>query len=253
MIATIDNRFQIDLSKPIDLSIPLTNSPDNPLAWYLDAPKIEPVRMGEWVGKVADGASTNFNNIEFNPHGHGTHTECLGHITKNFYSINRCLKKFFFEAQLISIEPQPTNGDLVISKNSIEKALRNKHPEALIIRTLPNKSSKKNQKYSNTNPPYLSEEAAIFIREICVQHLLVDLPSLDKDKDNGKLLTHKAFWNVTNTTNLNSDARMQCTITELIFVDNSVFDGAYLLNLQIASFENDASPSKPVLYQMQHI
>jgi hypothetical protein len=27
-----------------------------------------------------------------------------------------------------------------------------------------------------------------------------------------------------------------------------VKDGAYLLNLQIASFENDASPSKPILY-----
>jgi hypothetical protein len=27
-------------------------------------------------------------------------------------------------------------------------------------------------------------------------------------------------------------------------------DGAFLLNLQIASFENDATPSKPVLYRI---
>jgi hypothetical protein len=32
------------------------------------------------------------------------------------------------------------------------------------------------------------------------------------------------------------------------FVSDEVKDGTYLLNLQIASFENDASPSKPVLY-----
>jgi hypothetical protein len=29
-----------------------------------------------------------------------------------------------------------------------------------------------------------------------------------------------------------------------------VKDGSYILNLQIAPFENDASPSKPVLYKI---
>jgi hypothetical protein len=37
----------------------------------------------------------------------------------------------------------------------------------------------------------------------------------------------------------------------MIFVPNEVADGIYLLNLQIASFENDASPSKPILYSIQ--
>jgi hypothetical protein len=36
----------------------------------------------------------------------------------------------------------------------------------------------------------------------------------------------------------------------MIFVNNEVKDGSYILNLQMASFENDASPSKPVLYQI---
>ena len=38
------------------------------------------------------------------------------------------------------------------------------------------------------------------------------------------------------------------TITELIYVPEEVTDRQYLLNLQIAPFENDASPSKPILY-----
>ena len=76
------------------------------------------------------------------------------------------------------------------------------------------------------------------------------MPSVDKEQDEGKLLAHKAFWNVTNVTTLNNDARLNCTITELIFVANEVEDGNYLLNLQIASFENDASPSKPILYKI---
>ncbi|WP_445713267.1 cyclase family protein [Flavobacterium sp.] len=251
--------LQIDLSKPIDISIPLTNNEQNPIAWYQDIPKIEPVRMGsdasEWIGKVSEGkSSTNFNNIFFNPHAHGTHTECLGHITKDFYSINQCLKQFFFTAELISVEPQKVGEDLVITKEHISTALNktnNISIEAIIIRTLPNLENKKHLNYSNTNPPYLEEAAAIFIREKGIQHLLIDLPSVDKEHDEGKLLSHKAFWNVKDVNQVNEDARFNCTITEMIYVNEEVQDGSYILNLQFASFENDASPSKPVLYSLE--
>ncbi|WP_395052195.1 cyclase family protein [Flavobacterium sp.] len=260
MKATINN-YQIDLSKPIDISIPLSNTDKNPIAWYIEKPEMEPVVFGDWIGSVKKGASTNFNNIFFNPHGHGTHTECLGHITREFYSINQCLKQFFFTAKLISVEPELIDGDLVITKQQVhhffvistqEKSHNQIHnPQAIIIRMLPNLDSKKHKNYSNTNPPYLSEEAAIYIREIGIQHLLIDLPSVDREEDEGKLLAHKAFWNVKDINNLNKDARMNCTITEMIFVENEILDGSYILNLQIASFENDASPSKPIIYSLE--
>lgn len=240
--------FTVDLSQPIDISIPLTNSDANPIAWYLDKPVIEPVKMGDWTGKVSEGSSTNFNNIFFNPHGHGTHTECLGHITRDFFSVNQALKQFFFTAQLVSIQPEVQDEDLVITKVQIEKALNGTSPEAIVIRSLPNDAVKKSKNYSNTNPPYLEEAAATFIRECGIKHLLIDLPSVDCENDEGKLLAHKAFWNVKDINNLNSDARHDATITEMVFIPDTVTDGPYLLNLQIASFENDASPGKPVLY-----
>lgn len=253
MLAKI-NDFEIDLSKPIDISIPLTNTDENPIAWYIEKPVIEPVVFGDWIGKVSEGkSSTNFNNIFFNPHGHGTHTECLGHITNDFYSINQSLKQFFFFANLITVEPEEIGDDLVITKELVEKALSTSTSlsvTALVIRTLSNEKEKKSRKYSNTNPPYLSEEAAVFIRESEIQHLLIDLPSVDKEHDEGKLLAHKAFWNVKDTHNLNNDARLNATITEMIYVPDEIEDGNYILNLQIASFENDASPSKPILYKI---
>lgn len=243
--------FEADLSQPIDISIPLTASDDNPIAWYIDKPVIEPVRFGDWIGKVSEGkSSTNFNNIFFNPHGHGTHTECLGHITRDFYSINQSLKSFFFLAELVTLRPYVQGDDQVITKIQIQAALDGKSPEAIVIRTLPNENNKRSRKYSNTNPPYLHESAAEFMRKSGIEHLLIDLPSVDKEKDEGKLLAHKAFWNVTDVNDLNADARHNATITEMIFVPDSVPDGSYLLNLQIASFENDASPSKPVLYKI---
>ena len=237
-------QIEVDLSKPLDISIPLTASVENPIAWYLDKPTIEPVKDGDWIAKVSEGASVNFNTIVFNPHAHGTHTECIGHITSEFHSINDTLKTFFFISELISVTPEIQGVDTVISENQIKTLLKGKSPEALVVRTLPNTDFKKTKKYSHTNWTYLSEAAANYIKEIGVKHLLIDTPSVDREKDEGKLLAHKAFWNYP------SKPRLEATITEFIYVEETVNDGSYLLNIQIAPFHNDASPSKPILYKL---
>ena len=247
MIASIQynyKKYTIDFSKPIDISIAIDVTKQNINAWYINDPKILPVTDGDWVGNVAKGGDVNFNNIQFNPHSHITHTECAGHITKKVHSVNKNLKQFFFLAEVITVAPELLNGDLVISKRQLKYALGNKKREAVVIRTLPNLKEKKSYRYSNTNPPYLLEEAAVFLREKEVKHLLIDLPSVDKEKDQGKLLAHNAFWNTT------GDLRLEATITEFIFVPNKVEDGLYLLNIMIAPFENDATPSKPILYNI---
>lgn len=235
--------YTVDLSKPLDISIPLEATKNNPLAWYLEAPKIEPVKLDNWVAKVSEGASVNFNNVYFNPHAHGTHTECVGHISEKFYSVNEVLKEFFFLSEVISVIPETLGKDEVITGIQIKSLLAGKRPEALIIRTLPNSSSKRSRKYSHTNWPYLTEDAAQYMHDLGIKHLLIDLPSVDKEKDEGALLAHKAFWNYP------KEPRLDATITEFIYVPNKIKDGSYLLNLQIASFVNDATPSKPILYK----
>ena len=211
----------------------------------MDPPKIEPHSEGEFIGKVSEGASTNFNDIYFNPHAHGTHTECVGHITEEFYSVNKSLSKFFFMAEVVTIAPEKIKGDFVISKKQLQYALGNKNREAVIIRTIPNLKDKLTRQYGNTNPPYLLEAAVQLLVDKGVEHLLVDLPSVDREKDDGALLAHKTFWNY------DGKRRLQATITEFVFVANSIKDGKYFLNLQMAAFENDASPSRPVLYLIE--
>jgi len=234
--------YTIDLSKPLDISIPLRGDATNVNAWYVDAPKITPHEEGDFIGNVQRGGATNFNDISFNPHAHGTHTECLGHITQKAQSINKTLDQFFFMAEVITIAPEKVGGDFVLSKKQLKKALGNKRPEALVIRTLPNTKDKLSRQYSHSNPPYLEEVASLFLVAQGVCHLLIDLPSVDKEKDNGALRAHKAFWGIEGKT------RRKATITELIYVNHSIKDGTYLLNLQVAPFENDASPSRPVLF-----
>ncbi|UTW64229.1 cyclase family protein [bacterium SCSIO 12741] len=235
----------VNLNEAIDLSIPMHPRSDAVLAWYLDPLTIEPVRGDGFVGEVKQGGSVNFRTISFNPHGHGTHTESLGHITNEIYSVNRCVKNYFHWAELITIEPEKRGEDQVISLEQVRKKLENTKPEAVIIRTLPNEDDKLQRHYSSTNPPYLEEAIGVYLREMGVNHLLIDTPSVDREEDGGLLLTHHAFWNVP------ENPRMEATITELIYVPNSVADGAYLLNLGFAPFENDASPSRPLLFEIK--
>lgn len=248
MIASIFHRgkdYKIDFRSPIDISMPLSTDPHNASAWYVKPMTLEPVVMGEWIGDVSKGGSVNFRTITFNPHGNGTHTECVGHISKEFVTINHCLKKFMFLAELVTILPKELgNGDFVITKEHLETALEGKRPEAIVIRTLSNGPNKLHIQYSNTNPAYVLEEAILFLNEIGVEHLLIDMPSIDRENDDGKLLGHHAFWQYPHNTQFHK------TITEMIYVPNEIYNGSYFLNLQIASFENDASPSKPVLYKI---
>ncbi len=247
MLATVQynsRKLHINLKQPLDISIPMSASPSNVNAWYIDAPKIEPVQLDNWIGSVAQGGDVNFNNIQFNPHAHGTHTECVGHITEDFYSVNKQLKQFFFLAEVVSVAAEQSGEGTVISKKQLQFALGNKKRDAIIIRTLPNMKDKLSYQYSKTNWTYLDEEAVAYLVKKGIKHLLYDLPSVDREEDGGALKAHRAFWNV------DGKIRKNCTITELIFVPNTIEDGEYLLNLQIAPFENDATPSKPVLYKV---
>lgn len=237
-------KITVDISHPIDISIPIDISKKNVNAWYTDGPRISAETQEGYEISVANGAVVNFNNITFNPHSHITHTECVGHITKDVHSVNKNLKYYIFLAEVVTIAPLFHNGDFLIGVKQLQTAIGNKKRDAVVIRTLPNLAEKKSLDYSNTNPTYLSEKAAIYLREKGIKHLLIDLPSVDKEKDGGRLLSHNAFWNT------DGDVRMDATITEFIYVPNEVEDGEYLLNLMIAPFENDATPSKPVLYKI---
>ena len=248
MIATIETnsrKYKIDLSKPLDISIPLRASKKNVNAWYIDEPTIEPVVIDGWIASVAKGASINFNNIQFNPHAHGTHTECVGHITEKVHSVNQNLKQFFFLAEVITVAPEKFMEDNIISKKQLQFALGNKKRDALVIRTMPNTKEKLSTQYSNTNWPYFKKEAMQYLVKKGIKHLLIDLPSIDREKDEGELICHNVFWNT------KGRLRLDATITELIYVDNKIDDGTFFLNLQIAPFENDASPSKPILYKIE--
>jgi kynurenine formamidase len=237
--------YQFNPLLPLDIAWELKKGNQNPKCYYAQNPDFLTIRMGSFVGSVKEGGSCNYQTIFITPHGNGTHTECYGHITgEEEATMTNCLKKFLFFAELISVTPQKIENDHIILWKDIEKQLTTQ-PQALILRTLPNERKEKLKDYSNTNPPYLEAEIGKKLAEKNILHLLLDLPSVDKEVDGGKLACHHAFWQYPHNT------RKEATITELIFVKNQIKDGIYLLNLQVPSIAIDAVPSKPILYALQ--
>jgi len=235
--------YKLDLSKPLDISIPL--SKEGPICFFAPAVRIEPYYSSGFIGAVETGSPVNFYNITYNPHGNGTHTESSKHISSDGKTINQSLKQFHHIARVISVTPQINEaGDSIITSSDINEAFL-KDIDALIIRTLPNQTSKLKRDYSGTNPTYLDAACMAMIVDLGIKHLLIDLPSVDREKDNGILAAHHIFWEGQN--------RQECTITELIFVPDQIDDGTYLLNLMISPLESDAVSSKPVLYKIEAI
>jgi kynurenine formamidase len=260
-------RYSFQTEKGMDISISM--NPKGPRAWYVEPMRIEPVRTEQFLGSVAEGGAVNFRDVYFNPHGHGTHTENVGHIVDTDVPVVNSISSSHFFAKLVTVvlmrqdvsqgltegasqdlpqdlsqnlETGASQGDWVVNEESLLGIDLN--VEALIIRTKPNDHSKMQRQYSGTNFPYLTIGAMQRIVDAGVQHLLVDLPSVDREEDGGALAAHHLFWNVP------VEPNFQKTITELIYVPNEIADGSYVLNLQVSNFANDAAPSRPMLFDL---
>ncbi|MES2558416.1 MAG: cyclase family protein [Bacteroidota bacterium] len=234
-------KYAVNLHQPLDISIPMHSGAHNPNAFGIQPPSFEPFRAGGFIGSVAMGGSVNCENLLINAHGNGTHTECVGHISKEHITINQSLKTFFALAQLISIQPQVAEGGNVVKLEEVKKVYVAGY-DALVIRTLPNDETKLTRHYSGNNPTFLEPALCAWLADNDIKHLLIDLPSVDPEEDGGALSAHHAFWKYP------EQPRMDATITEMVFVPSTIKDGTYIINMQIASLETDASPSKPVLY-----
>ena len=237
--ATINDReVAFDLTRPIDISIPITETqPVN--AFHLPRAAFAPFRMGDFVGSIEEGGPVRCDVVTLAPHGNGTHTECVGHIGGKGYSLLDALTQQLWTARLITVE---IGADGAISLEALKGAWQEWGEDALVIRTLPNDPDKRSRTWSGNNPPFVSAEAMRLIVERNVQHVLIDLPSVDPEEDEGALIAHHIFWQFPDA------PRTTATITEMIYVPDIVADGVYLLDLNAAAFDGDAAPSRPMLY-----
>lgn len=236
---------KINLNLPICISTPFGSPEHLPRAFHAPNLQIEAVRNGDWIGSTKEGGILNFKNIFINPHGNGTHTECVGHIAKEEYFIKDCLSTFHHLAQLVSIAPEQINGDSVISLSRINSLDLHEGINCLIIRTLPNSKEDKIKDWTESNPAYIAPEAMKVLVSMGIEHFMIDTPSVDREHDEGKLLAHKYFWNYPD-----GPIRTNASISEMVYVPNEVKDGIFIVNIQVLPLLMDASPSNILLYSI---
>lgn len=260
--------YRVDLSSPLDISIPLDFEGQQPAAFGIPAASAVPFRAGAFVGAVSRGGSANCYTVTITPHGNGTHTESVGHILSEPVPIGEELHDSFVAATLLSVELTQLAStretyaslnapdDLVITAASLTEGLERVGGDVtwldgLVLRTRPNDPGKRRASYSGQNPAYLTDQAMAWVRAHQVRHLLVDVPSVDREEDSGELCNHRMFWGVEPGAVTLQGASTGRTITEMIYVSDALHEGPYLLNIQVPNFVLDAAPSRPRLFPVE--
>ena len=233
-----------NLEDAVDLSLPVDPIGGFPRAWYKDAATQEPVRSGDWIGSVEAGGSVNFFDQHFNHHAHCTHTETLGHIHGSKRPLSEGYPAPHLFAVLVTLVPDKNVLTLERFWAALAAVMKRDEPfpTAVVVRTHSGAREGLLRDWSNTNPPYFEKALVDALVKHGVMHLLVDLPSVDPEVDGGALVAHHAFFGMPNA------PRIEATITELIAVPPSACDGIYVMNLQVAPWVNDATPSRPLLF-----
>lgn len=267
---TCGRRWRVDLTAPVDLAITLEFPGPQPRFFAGDPASAEPLRAGTFTGSVSGGASCNCGVYTLSPHCHGTHTECVGHVTDNAATLAGLTPVPPALAALVSVTPEPLGAavavqagtsaptDPVITRALLAGAAAHWIGDpwtALVVRTLPNDAGKRYRHYAGPCPaPYFTDDAMHWIVERGMTSLVVDLPSLDRADDGGSLSAHRAYWGLPlGALDAHQAQRGRALVTELAYVPDTAPDGLYLLDLHVPAFAADSAPSRPVLYPVHEV
>ena len=262
-----ETTYAVDLESGCSIAIDLDFDGPQPNHFGVAKANKKPLTIDGFVGATAKGGGCNVDVVELIPHCNGTHTESVGHIVDQRIDVAGLAKQSFFLAQLITLEPKVANdladrytpelnnADFVVSAEELRTKLESidlHGIEALVVRTTPNDESKRSRDYSKgDSPAFFSSDAMQAIAETSIKHLIVDLPSVDRIHDDGLLSNHHLFWLVEPGKHQTDERTLvDRTITELVYVPDTMEDGRYLLNLQVAPFCTDAAPSRPILFPL---
>lgn len=258
--------FQLkDPQTPHSIAIKQTFTEKQPNHFSARFAEKKPMQSNGFIGDVAQGGSCNAYEILLNPHCNGTHTETVSHVLQTKIAPHQVVSSALMLAFLITIDPQLPNeqdsysptlmkNEKIIGFHQIKKKLEQlpNNVQALIIRTKPNTKNKKHHNYQTSGEyAYFSHQAMQLISDIDgLQHLLVDTPSVDRMHDEGKLSNHRIFWNIKTDDLHYKNIRNKRTITEMVYVPDTIVDGLYALNLQVPAMQLDAVPSNPTLFEI---
>ncbi|MGH8628139.1 MAG: cyclase family protein, partial [Gammaproteobacteria bacterium] len=146
--------YEVDLSGPMPIGIPVEFSGQQPNFFEADMAKACTLELGGFVGDTHRGGSCNVETLTITPHCNGTHTECAGHVLDQAISVLDVVSPTPCLALVVSVRPEAAehNGDSysvpldpdepLITRPALDSALKpfasGSLAQALVVRTLPN-------------------------------------------------------------------------------------------------------------------
>jgi hypothetical protein len=250
----------VSLARVLDFAAP------HPRAFGAPPAASAPYVAGNFNGEVVRGASCNCRSVTLIPHCNGTHTESAAHLTRETLLLGELVPLAPLPALLLSVapvpaagceetaDPMPQAGDRLVTAGAIAAAWSGVPgggdsastwgPRVLVLRTGPDEGDV-------AGAPYLTLEAMHLIVARGIEHLVVELPSVDRGDDQGRLGAHRVFFGLPpGSTRLADALRRHATITELAAVPAACPDGPCAVQLQLAAWSGDAVPSRPVWYPL---
>lgn len=242
----------MDFSAAVSLALTLDFDAPHPRHFGAPAATSQPFRIGGFEGEVARGASCNCRRVTLIPHCNGTHTESASHLTLQQRPLHQLVPLNPLPALLLTVlpcaadacdegsMPAPHPEDRLITRGALLAAWPHGiTPRVLVLRT--------GTMWNESAPPYLSQQLAAELVSRGIEHLVTDLPSVDRLHDEGKLTAHRLFFGLPPSgTDLDTAQRPQCTITELASIPSRLPDGPCAVQLQLAAWSGDAVPSRPL-------
>lgn len=225
-----------------DLSLPLAFDGTGPLAFGAGPAALRPLAAPGFSGRVAAGASCNASVLTVTPHGNGTHTESVAHLLDRGPTVPALLLTGWLPAWLASVDAPGRP----IAPAALTAALSHAAAAgcaAFVLRTRPNDAGKLARRYTAEDPPaWLAPETAQAFAAAGIEHLVVDLPSLDR-LDDPDLGAHRAFFGL-HPDGSRDGARLRCTVTEFAYAPDELGDGLYLIDIQVPRWQLEAVPSR---------
>ncbi|MET0279640.1 MAG: cyclase family protein [Steroidobacteraceae bacterium] len=244
----------VDFAAATSLALVLDFQQPHPQHFGAPPATAKPLRVGSFEGAVARGASCNCQQLCLVPHCNGTHTESASHLTIEQCALHELLPLVPLPALLLTVAaveasatredslPAPQPGDCIVTRQALLAAwhLHQDRPvHALLLRT--------GTSGRDAAPPFLSRQLMQELVARGVEHLVTDLPSVDRLEDAGHLTAHRIFFGLpAGSTRLADAARPAATITELAHFPDSLHDGYCAVQIQIPAWSGDAVPSRPL-------
>lgn len=214
-------RLPLDLGAPISLARPVRFDGGGPRHFGAPAARARPYAAPGFSGDVRRGASCNCATIELTPHCNGTHTESVGHLVEEPLDV----------CDLVPLGLLPA---LVLRSRAADTL----EAHAVTYRDDP-------------ADPYLSRQLVSELVARGIEHLVVDLPSIDRSRDGGRLCAHRLFFGLpTGSTRLADATRQHCTVTEYASIPAALSDGPCALQLTLPRLAGDAVPSRPLAFRL---